>query len=154
RRWHGELIPLETEARTNLQIELDPTRPMRIEWVADNEPEQGLTVEPGRLQALKAVHSFRIHVAASGVIQVRSGARELAELLDKIEKKRDEIDGALAIFGVSARELPDGFDRLEELRIRGERAEQRVDQASADLQQAEAQLGSATMLREKATRAE
>ncbi|HWC90739.1 MAG TPA: AAA family ATPase [Pirellulales bacterium] len=151
-RWRkafAELSALKRDAMSSLQLNFEPTRPLRIEWNADSGPTQALTAEPGAPATLGAVRSLRLEIEGLGRLQISCGATELAELLKTIQQQADSLNQSLSAHGAAVDELPGGFDRLEEIRIRGEEAERGVKEARRQAGQAGRELGDRDRLRKQ-----
>lgn len=146
REMHQQLIVLEAEARSKLQIDLRSSRPIQITWSSDAGIAESDELSPGEPRQLGAVRALRLSIGGMCEIDVRCGAKELTELLEAIDERRREIDDAICPFGVAAKDLPQGFHRLEEGRIQGEEAKRRVDAARSASELARQELGSPDQL--------
>jgi uncharacterized protein YhaN len=82
-------------------------------------------------------------------MHVRCGAVELSQLLEQIAAKTRELNEVIVGHGVGVGELPDGFDRLEERRIRGESSQRAVQEAKGRVRQLEGDLGGVSQLRKQ-----
>ncbi|HEY5316321.1 MAG TPA: hypothetical protein VIK18_27575, partial [Pirellulales bacterium] len=151
-RWRkdfAELSALKRDAMSSLQLAFEPARPLRIEWSADSGPTSALMAEPGAPAKLGAVRSLRLEIEGVGRLQFSCGATELAELLNTIQQQTSSLNQSLSSHGVAVDELPGGFDRLEEIRIRGEEAERGVKEARRQLGLAGRELGDRDRLRKQ-----
>jgi hypothetical protein len=150
-RWRTmfrDLDGLRRDAITRLQVRLDLSLPRRVEWSADGGPAASAEYGPGSSEPIGAVRALRLVIKDVGTVQINCGATELAELVGQIEAKTRELDGEIAVHGVTAGDLPDGFDRLEEMRIQGEDVERTAKDARAHVRALEKQLGGMKKLKE------
>jgi DNA repair exonuclease SbcCD ATPase subunit len=150
RRSFAELTERNRDAATRLQVTLDLTMPATIEWCADSGSVAMANVSPGRPETIGGVRSLRLQIAEVGEIRVNCGASELADLLEEIDERTRTLDAAIGVFGIVTGDLPDGFDRLEELRIAGESAARTVRESKERVREVERELGTLAQLRQKA----
>jgi DNA repair exonuclease SbcCD ATPase subunit len=149
RREFAELSALKHDAMSSLQLTLELTRPAHIDWSADGATTTGLAAQPGEPAVLGAVRSLRVDIEGVGRLQISCGATELAELLETITQQAGRLNESLSAHGVSTDELPAGFDRLEETRIRGEAAKRGVEEARGLVKRANRELGDRERLRKR-----
>lgn len=129
------------DAQTRLQVTLNLRRPFKIlSWV-DNVPQEAQLIAADQDSSLQAVRSLRLEIADTGTIDIRCGATELDELVRRMQEQSQELDQSVAEYGLTAAELPAGFDRLEELRIRAQEAQRELKHAQAARKESEKEHG-------------
>jgi hypothetical protein len=108
----------------------------------------------GYFPVRRAIRVGLMAIDGVGTIQVNCGATELDELLQEIAAKTAELDSSISDHGVTVRDLPAGFDQLEQKRINGEEVERSVKDAKRRLRDGESEFGSLKQLREQLEAAE
>jgi chromosome segregation ATPase len=149
RKAHLELDALKRDALTRLQVRFDVERPVKIRFSADGAAASEETAEPRQELTVGAVRTLRLEIDGVGRIEIVCGATELTELLDEIGARTTALNEPLAAFACQVNDLPEGFDRLEAARIRGQEAERSIKLAREQLRDAERDLGLLAKLRER-----
>lgn len=136
-----DLDALRRDAAGKLSLTLRLEKPARLTWLADQQPRPAIDVGSDEAAEITAVRRITVSIEGVGSIEVYCGAEELSKILDAMVERETSLTEKLSIFGVTASDLPDGFDRLEQRRIEGQAAEQAAALARTAWIEAETGIG-------------